>query len=268
MVRIPKRYASWHSHFAPAFTQPSPISFVKETKCRVDSFEKDTKLLQSLQIDTSTWSALGLKSLYSSLNFLDPAALKLFYKEKQIPRPLQLIHSLLNIEYNAVISYMIIPMLYQEVQELPPEFIVQLSSIVKDESRHFLMLEDLLKSEGFEFGDFPVNNNILKDLETTSCLLDHICMVSLTHEGKGIDAGPRLLQSIKHLPDKRIYNAVKLIVDEEESHVSFGVEWYNYLCNKAKLNPDEHYKQFLERHGFKVFNPNTETRNKIGFTFY
>lgn len=39
-----------------------------------------------------------------------------------------------------------------------------------------------------------VNKNILLDLgRTKESLIDRVCMVSMTHEGKGLDAGPRLL---------------------------------------------------------------------------
>lgn len=51
------------------------------------------------------------------------------------------------------------------------------------------MLEEL----GLEFGHYPVNANILNDLEKVDNAIDHICLVSLIHEAKGIDAGPWLL---------------------------------------------------------------------------
>lgn len=77
-----------------------------------------------------------------------------------------------------------------------------------------------------------VNKNILADLEKTQQnFLERICMISMTHEAKGLDAGPRLIEKARTLTkNSHIIGALETIVKEEEMHVEFGVKWYEIIC--------------------------------------
>ena len=258
----------WAKKVAELILTKSKTEFVEHVQSNISTLKAYSDTVESIGSGTVDLKILDIGRLYEPLNFVDPAALREFYKAHNISKQIQLVHSLLNIEYNAVISYLTIPAVYPEVKELPFDFMHGLTEIIADESRHYLMLEKILKDKGYKFGDFPVNNNILKDLERVDSLMDHICLVSLTHEGKGIDAGPRLLKSLSYSLDKTLYDTIKIIVEEEERHVQFGVKWYKYLCNKHSLDLDEYYKTFMTKHGFKIFNANEAVRKKIGFTFY
>jgi len=72
-------------------------------------------------------------------------------------------------------------------------------------------------------------DNIIKDLASTNhSLLDRISMISMTHEAKGLDAGPRLINNIKSMPhNKKILDIFSTIVKEEVDHVKFGIKWYD-----------------------------------------
>ena len=205
---------------------------------------------------------------YKELRFSrNSKELKTEYKRLGVCKENQLIHSLMNIEYNAIIAYQLLLFNYkEETDKLPREYFTELLSIIEDENRHFWMLDRLLRQRGFVFGEFMVNTNILKDLRKCGNLLDHICLISLTHEGKGIDAGPRLLESLTS--NKEMRTVIDEIVRDEERHVGFGVKWYRHLCSQSDLNPQLTYKEFLNRFGLKVFNPNTEARERINFDFY
>ena len=78
------------------------------------------------------------------------------------------------------------------------------SKIIKDESRHFCLLDELHQHffPEFRFGVLPVNSNILSDCDRVTCTKDTIALLSLTHEAKGLDAGPTLMQKIDSLPEK------------------------------------------------------------------
>jgi len=52
--------------------------------------------------------------------------------------------------------------------------------------------------------------------------------ISLAHEGKGIDAGPGCVHKLKSRGFKKLSDIVSIIVEDEKSHVSFGVKWYKY----------------------------------------
>ena len=61
---------------------------------------------------------------------------------------------------------------------------------------------------------------------------------------------------------------LELILEEEISHVSFGVKWYKYFCKINNLNAQKEYKKFIENQKVQIICPNTEARLKAGFDFF
>ena len=59
-----------------------------------------------------------------------------------------------------------------------------------------------------------------------------------------------------------------MILEEEVSHVQFGVKWFTFLCDQFNLDSKQEYSRFLETQKVKINRPNKEERDKAGFTFY
>lgn len=73
------------------------------------------------------------------------------------------------------------------------EFFHDIFKVIQEETTHYQLLFQKLRELDTPYGSMIVNKNILIDLgKTDQSLIDRICMVSMTHEGKGLDAGPRL----------------------------------------------------------------------------
>jgi len=147
------------------------------------------------------------------------------------------------------------------------EFKEDILNVIDDEARHFLMLYDRLEAHGFTYPSMPVNKNILLDLQKTKdSLLDRIAMVSLTHEAKGLDAGPRLIGKIRSGPhSEEDLQALINIVEEEKKHVEFGVKWFTTLGGAD--NGQERFREFIKRYQifYDIEKVNIEDREAAGF---
>lgn len=202
------------------------------------------------------------------LEVLHPRKITKYMKQNQIPLNISLVHAIAHIEYSASISYADTFIRFG-VHDL--EYGIDLLKVVDDEARHFLMLNEILEETGFPYPSLPVNKNIISDLERTEdSLEDRIAMISLTHEAKGLDAGPRLIQKLGSNKDwVRELEALTQIVEEEKSHVAFGVKWYTRLAQEKGSLGDggTEFKDFLKR--FEVFcdvdRINIEGRKDAGF---
>ena len=143
--------------------------------------------------------------------------------------------------------------------------------VVCDEARHFLLLNAILENKfSMTYSDIPVNKNILIDLaKTEESLLDRIAMISLTHEAKGLDAGPNLLKKFNKKSEE--YDVLHLILREEKEHVQFGVKWFTEISSivEPESTPKECFQSFCQRYGIsyegRLNSINKEDRIEAGF---
>ena len=191
-----------------------------------------------------------------------------FYKANKITQKHQYLNNFLNIEFHAIFSYALIFDKYDIPEELGIEFSNDAFGVLKDEVSHFLMLDVIARRDNIIFGEYPVNSNILNDLDKCNNLLDHVCLISLTHESKAIDSGPFVLPKLSQLGDHDIYQAITKIVKDEEEHVKFGVKWFEILTQLNGVEKREYYLDFLKRFDLKVLGANEVKRKELGFHFY
>lgn len=187
-----------------------------------------------------------------------------FYKVRKIGTIDKLIHGLANIELSASIGYFLLLTNYSHARSLPQTFYVEAAAVVQDEIKHFFLLEALLQRKGIRVGDLPSNLNIVTDMAKVDSLEEHIALISLTHEGKGLDAGPRLLQKVQS--DQECRSVLDTILADEERHVGFGLKWFDRLMRRK--NKREFYANFLKKAGIQIRAPNVAIREKLGFDFY
>ena len=178
-------------------------------------------------------------------------------KTRKIPKLDLMVHTLCHIEYSAVMSYSDTlcrfydkDNMLNEQQKI--EFVEDIFSVITDEVRHYSMLYEILQNDlKTPYTSLAVNKNILADLQKTEGnFLERICMISMTHEAKGLDAGPRLIKNAKNLTkNSKIIDAFETIVREEESHVEFGVKWYEIICDLQKFDKNTKYSEFMDDYG-------------------
>ena len=168
-----------------------------------------------------------------------------------------LLHALAHIEFNAI--NLALDIIWR-FPHMPMKFYVDWLVVAKEESLHFSLLNNHLKSLGYCYGDFPAHNSLWELAERTQeDLLARIAMVPRTMEARGLDATPAIREKLSQAGDKTAAAIVDIILRDEIGHVAFGDYWFKHLCEQADLNPEQTYQQLIKQYAIKV---NVATLNK------
>jgi len=186
-------------------------------------------------------------------------------KEKAI-----LLHAITHIEYSAI--DLALDHAYR-FKNMPQEFYHDWLVVAEDEVRHFLMLEKLLKTQGFRYGDFGVHSFLFDtSMATSKSLLDRMAVIPRYLEASGLDANPKLLQRVQKEGgefSKEFEKALKIILDEEITHVQKGDKWFKWTCEREGVNPANFYEiveRYLPGATKKKEFVNIEFRKKAGYS--
>jgi uncharacterized ferritin-like protein (DUF455 family) len=126
----------------------------------------------------------------------------------------------------------------------PGEFQDELIDITRGEGKHLQLCLDGIEKLGFKWGDWPVHCTLWMATSAEDSLLDRILIVHRYLEGSGLDAGDQFLKRFKAVKDNPVIPILKVITEEEVSHVKFGSDWYRSLCELQNIDPE---KDFPER---------------------
>jgi len=181
-----------------------------------------------------------------------------------------LIHAITHIEYSAI--DLALDAVYR-FPEMSMEYKVDWLEVAEDEIRHYKMLDTLLESLGYKYGDFPVHCGLFDAAEHTAhAVLDRMAIVPRYYEASGLDVNPQIIKKLdnkrKNPLVKKLIDALNVIYDEEIDHVQKGDKWFKYLCEKEGLEEGVYF-EILER--YKLLSKhrphiNVEARKEAGFT--
>lgn len=217
-----------------------------------------TSLVTDTQIEEENFTSFLSDSpqigLDSRLKVVPVSEQSSFISTSKIPKHISLLHSLANIEYSAVLGYTSILLMHSPLllhhQDINTNntmnncdryglFVKDITSIVCDECRHFTALVQCLEKLGVPFGSLPVNSHIRTDLDkTVGNQLARLVLVSLLHEGRGLDGGGRVLAKV---PKGEERDLLEMIIREEEGHVGLGIKWVREM-----VGGEEHIPQLLK----------------------
>jgi uncharacterized ferritin-like protein (DUF455 family) len=146
-----------------------------------------------------------------------------------------LIHALAHIELNAV--NIALDAIWR-FADMPEQYYVDWLSVAQDEARHFMLLEEHLKTLGFQYGDFTAHNGLWDMAEQTKHdVMVRMALVPRTLEARGLDASPQVITKLTSCGDKRGAQIVGIILADEVGHVAIGNHWYYWLCKQRALDP-------------------------------
>ncbi len=100
-------------------------------------------------------------------------------------------------------------------------------SALKDEQKHFKLYANRMKQLGYEFGDFPLNDffwNHMKDMKTPE---EYLSMMAMTFEAANLDFSFHYEKIFRDLGDEKTADILKVVYEDEISHVGFGVNYLN-----------------------------------------
>lgn len=182
------------------------------------------------------------------------------------------LHALAHIEYSAI--DLALDSAYR-FRNLPPQYYEDWLCVAADEARHFVMLRGLLSEIDFDYGSFTVHTGIHDAMVRSGQSLRQRMAATHRHlEANGLDAHPELARKISGFKDPfagKISAALKIIFDDEITHVHAGDFWFRYACGHEGSEVDVFKRDVVSaipgtRFGKK--NLNVEARRKAGFTEY
>ncbi len=176
------------------------------------------------------------------------------------------LHALAHIELNAIdLAIDIIGRFYQPT--LPAQFITDWMRIAADEARHFLMLDNRLRTMNSFYGDLPAHNGLWQAaIDTADDLAARLSIVPLVLEARGLDVTPEMCRKFTDAGDTDSARILHIILRDEKTHVAAGMRWFLHLCEKNGEKPAETFRFFVEtRFAGKLKAPfNVEARQQSG----
>lgn len=161
-----------------------------------------------------------------------------------------LLHALAHIELNAIdLAWDIIARFTHE--ELPRDFYDDWVKVADEEAKHFALLSDRLLELGAVYGDMPAHDGLWQAAEATADdLLARLAVVPMVLEARGLDVTPAMIGKLRGVGDAASADILQIIYEEEIGHVTIGRRWFQWLCERRKLDPLTTW-QSLVRHRFR-----------------
>eukprot|EP00127_Corallochytrium_limacisporum_P003299 Clim_evm148s147 gene=Clim_evmTU148s147 len=179
-----------------------------------------------------------------------------------------MLHSLANIEQWAIdLAWDIIARFGHE--NMPHEFYAEFVQVADDEARHYELLVNRLNGLGAEFGDLAIHAGLWQSAtETKDSLLKRLAIVHMVHEARGLDVHPKTIGRFQGAGDKESVAALNIIYEEEITHVTAGVKWFKYICERDGLDPIRTFHDTVRANFRGPLKPpfNHDARNTAGFT--
>lgn len=96
-----------------------------------------------------------------------------------------------------------------------------------DEQKHFKLYTDRMKEIGYEFGDFPLNDFFWRQMESLKTPEQYLSVIALTFESANLDFAHYYMNLFNSFDDKKTGSILKVVFDDELTHVAFGTHYMN-----------------------------------------
>ncbi|GJH43205.1 ferritin-like domain-containing protein [Pasteurella canis] len=143
--------------------------------------------------------------------------------------------------------------------------------VAREESTHFTLLNQHLKSLGYQYGDFEAHAGLWEMSQATAHdIWERMALVPRVLEARGLDATPVLQDKIRQRKDVDAVAILDIILRDEIGHVSIGNHWYHALSAKRGLDAMQCFGELLRKYRIVIFKGviNTDARLQAGFTQY
>jgi uncharacterized ferritin-like protein (DUF455 family) len=100
-------------------------------------------------------------------------------------------------------------------------------SSLKDEQKHFKLYRKRLNEIGYEFGDFDLNDFFWKYMDKLETPSHYLSVMGLTFEAANLDFAHFYQHVFQELGDNQTASVLKIVLDDEISHVQLGVNYLN-----------------------------------------
>ncbi len=177
-----------------------------------------------------------------------------------------LLHAVTHIEFNAINLALDAAWRFAG---MPPAYYRDWLRVASEESLHFTLLREHLRTLDHDYGDFPAHDGLWAMTERTAGdIVARMALVPRTLEARGLDATPPMQAKLAKAGDARAVEILDVILRDEIGHVAIGNRWYAWLCARDGLDPVTHYAELTVRHGAPRLRPpfNRAARLAAGFS--
>ena len=177
-----------------------------------------------------------------------------------------LIHALAHIEFNAI--NLALDAVWR-FSHMPENYYCDWLKVASEEAYHFSLLNNHLKTLGYEYGSLAGHNSLWEMVDRTkNDVLARMALVPRTMEARGLDASPQLRNKFAQVGDTKMVEILDIILRDEIGHVAIGNVWYNWLCVQRNLEPITTFEKLCIDYSAPKLKPpfNLEARRQAGFS--
>ncbi|TCJ98641.1 uncharacterized ferritin-like protein (DUF455 family) [Volucribacter psittacicida] len=185
------------------------------------------------------------------------------------------LHAIAHIEFNAINLGLDAAWRFGRVaqQELNQgqAFVKDWLRVAKEEALHFTLINEHLKTLGYQYGDFEAHAGLWEMAQATAFdIWRRMALVPRVLEARGLDATPILQEKIAQRKDFAAVDILDIILRDEIGHVAIGNHWYHTLSKKRGLDPMKSFSDLLHQYRIVIFKGviNTDARIQAGFSQY
>ncbi len=150
-----------------------------------------------------------------------------------------LLHALSHIELNAINLSLDIVGRFGQI-DFPERFYWDWLKVADDEAKHFLLLADRLQAFGGSYGDLPAHDGLWESaIATAGDPLGRLAVVPMVLEARGLDVTPLMIDKLSQVGDEATVAALRIIYEDEITHVAAGRRWFEWLANRQGHKIDE-----------------------------
>lgn len=131
-------------------------------------------------------------------------------------------HELLAIEMMAAAL-----LLYPDTSKEMLLFKKGLVKTIQDEQKHLKLYIHRMRDFGIEMGDFPLNDFFWRSMDKLKTPSHFYAAMALTFESANLDFAQYYEESFKAVEDFETARIMKIVLDDEISHVALGAHWLN-----------------------------------------
>ena len=129
---------------------------------------------------------------------------------------------------------------------LPKQFYDDWIKVADDEAKHHLMLEERLNDLGASYGDLPAHDGLWESSEKTAHdFAARLAVVPMVLEARGLDVTPNMIEAMQAQGDLKTADILKIIHDDEVTHVRAGTVWFECWCAHHNKNVEAHWQHLV-----------------------
>ena len=177
-----------------------------------------------------------------------------------------LLHAIAHIELNAVDLHWDVVARFTD-WDMPVGFFEDWLHAADDESKHFMLVSDLLEARGSHYGALAAHAGMWRAAtDTEDDLSARLAVVPMVLEARGLDVTPGMIALFEKQAEPDAVATLQTIYAEEVSHVAYGSKWFHFLCGRENLDPKPAFHRLVRKYFHSPLKPpfNEEKRAEAG----